>query len=253
MEKYTGERQGDPVSGPRRPPVLNPAYAQVAPPAPIVPRAPAQAPAAQPTRQAKAEITPFDQYDANGNDVTRTNYIQEWFGDKKEAAPAALPSGRKAFKGSVAALEPAQPVELTAPAPTQKIVPIAPQIQPSRAPAVIEQEDNGVFVPETDQRASLSSIEMAQLQPAAGGTPPAAYPHLADVPKTPPQFRIMKRESMTLEEEMRLQHDSAMEQKQQLQQEPTDLKPTTLPQVEGMMEDINSAIHGSTPIVTAAK
>lgn len=241
VEKYTGERKGDVVTGPRRPPLLNPGYAALqrpaAPPAPIAPIVP------QPPQNAKAAPTPYEQYDADGNDTTRTNYLKEWFGDKKEAAPPApvvpmaqaAPGGRKSFRGAAASVEPAAPVV------------IAPQTSP--VPQWAPEEDNGVFLPEPQKRAQAAPVgQLSQLQPAAGG-----YPHLATVPKTPSELVQMKREAPASQRDLQKDYNAAMEQKRVLEQEPTELAPVTLPKVEGMLEEIDEAIHGNTPIVQAAR
>ncbi|MDX2072839.1 MAG: hypothetical protein SFX19_00560 [Alphaproteobacteria bacterium] len=253
-EKYTGERVGDPVPGPRRPPLLNAGYTKNAPPAPA-----AVSSRAVPIQPKSASITPYDQYDNDGNDVSRTNYIKEWLGDDKKAPEAAsaasasaapVASGRKPFKGSVAALEPATPVVLTPQPAPARVIPPAPQIR-AVPPAVIE-EENGVFVPEPEQRAEAVPVQFSQLQPAAGGSQPPSYPHLADVPKVPEASEAVRKQKNMQQKSLQREHKAAMEEKKELDAEPTEL-PVTLPQVDGMLRDIDEAIHGPTPIVQATR
>ncbi len=255
-EKYTGERYGDAVGGPRRPPVLNPAYAQAKQPvvriAPAAPNAPIV-----PEKIASAAPTPYDQYDNNGNDTTRTNYVKEWVRGKEEQP---ITAGRKAFRGSVAALQPAEPVALVPDKPPEHLIrPVPPAPQTKEVPpAIVPESDNGVFIPEPQKRAEAepsAPVQLSQLQPAAGGQPPASvvYPHLADVPKVPVEFGAVKEGKVDAEKELQMQHESAMEQKKLLNEEPTELSPATLPQVQGMLEDIKGAITGSTPIIQASR
>lgn len=227
-EKYTGERTGDAVAGPRRPPILNPAAAKA------VAQAPAR-PAAQAAPSAAA-ATPYDQYDNKGNEVGSTNYVKEWFGDK----PGQPAAGRKSFKGVVASAD--------APAP----VVLKPRVtSPAAVPA--PEEENGVFIDIPEERSQApTEATLAQLQPAAGSAnAPGEYPYLASVPKVPPQFKAVKAEKDAQLKDLQQNYDAAMEQKKALDAEPTELPPATLPQVQGMIDEINEAVHGETPIVQA--
>lgn len=237
-EKYTGERYGDAVMGARRMPVLNPGAAKMAAPA---------APSAVPVASAppKAAPAPYDQYDNAGNEVGGTNYVKQWFGDKKPAPPAE----RKAFKGVVASADPVVEPEHRIPR-SPELIPQAPPVKEVLPEAP---EENGVMVPLPQQRSEAvpKEIEVSQLEPAAGGAVPSAYPHLSSVPKVPEQFKGIKAGKDATHQELQMQHDAAMEQKKRLSEEPTELPPTTLPQVEGMLKEIEGAIHGEVPIVTA--
>lgn len=249
-EKYTGERYGDPVTGVRRPPVLNPA-AQVKPPAKIVPTA--QGPKTAPASPA----TPYEQFDAQGNDTSRTNYVKQWFGDKPaEAAP------RKPFRGLASAGQPTPPLVVAPIVPTAKsepeIVPqthITPQADDGMVPPPPSvAEENGVMVDIPEERVERSEspeAAFAQLAPAAGKPVPDVYPHLSDVPKMPPQIRVIRKSRESDEVELKMNHDAAMEQQKLIKEEPTELLPTTLPQVEGMIQEIDDAVHGDEPIVQA--
>ena len=212
------------VEGARRMPVLNPGAAVGAPAPrmveiqPIVPaQPPVQARSANAKEASKAS-TPYDQYDDKGNEVGGRNYIKEWIGDKKEAAPqssGAADSGvRKAFAGnpsvaketaSVAPIAPA-PASVTAPisaaAPMRvlsvepaAIVPekIAPQVT-KEIPAATsenimlpltdafeEDEGNGVMIPQSQETAPVPAASSAVV-PA-----PAPVPQKLLVQSTPPQ------------------------------------------------------------------
>ena len=250
QEKYTGERHGDPVGGNRRVPVLNPGYAKAklptVPVTPIIPTSP---------QKAKGELTPYEQYDGKGNDATRTNVLKELFLNKEPApvssplspAPVAASSSspssqRKPFKGSSAAMEPADPVDLAPDKPPEHLIrptpPVkeaTPLVNSAPAPAVTE-EENGVFISDlpptkkSTKRSKRYHKKRAALSPAfqlAQAEPVKPYPHLADVPKTPPEFTSMKKEKAAAEKALQMQHDSAMEQKQLLGEEPTELTPAT--------------------------
>lgn len=257
-EKYTGERIGDPVEGPRRPPKLNPGYAA----------APAAQPGIAPLRQQAqkpASASPYDQYDAQGNEVGGTNYIKQWTSGSTSTSKSIGTQERKSFKGLTvsSSMEVPAPVTLK----TQPVAPIAPvavvhepvpQIAP---PPVIHDEsgDNEVVVPQAPQsnaapakpsNLSASVQQIAQLQPAAGGN---AEPHLSSVPQVPERFKEMKKEAPAAQKELEDEHKKAMDDKEKLSEEPTDLKPVTLPQVEGMLREIKDAINGDQPIVQAAR
>lgn len=245
-EKTTGERYGDPVIGARRSPILNPKAGPstaAVPAQKIVPKGPS------------TPATPYEQYDAKGNEVNgQKNYVKEWFGDKAPATEAttALPAGRKAFKGLMAASEP-MPVA-TAPVIEDKPVienkPTIEKIVPSTVPA----DENGVIVPLSEQRELIPQAgTLSDLQPAAGGDPETLeYPHLADVPKPPQELKDFKKEKAGIQKEMEGEFDRSMEEKKKLQEEPTELHDPTLPEVEGMIQEIDGAINGDTPIVQAA-
>lgn len=237
-EKYTGERYGDPVEGPRRAPVLNPGYAR--------PQAPARPAAPQPVVQSNAAPTPYDQYDDKGNEKGGTNYLKQWFGGNSEAQSAAVE--RKPFKGVAAVVDKPAPVIIT-PAGAPRAVPQTPVVKESPA---LAPEENGVVVPlDKQQRVEApASMQVAQLQPAAPKAP-SKYPHLSSVPKAPEQFKAVKATKDETYNELQMNYDAAMEQKKRLADEPTELPPTTLPQVEGMLKEIDGAIHGETPIIIA--
>src|SRR5690606_34945594 len=136
---------------------------------------------------------------------------------------------------------------------------IRPVPQVREAPPLLEEEDNGVFLPEPGRRAAAAAadFQLAQLQPAAGGEPALDYPHLSEVPKRPKQMRAVKRGRGAAEEALQAEHEAAMEEKQRLMEEPTELAPApapvTLPKIEGMMRDIDEALRGNRPIVQAAR
>lgn len=244
-EKTTGVRYGDPVVGARRSPILNPkAGPGVATPAQkIVPSAPSSSPA-----------NPYDQYDAKGNEVGgQKNYVKEWLGDKPSepaAAESSLPSGRKPFKGLMAASEPM-------PQPTAPVVESKPVMKNKPAqkiiPSTVPADENGVVVPLTEQRELIPQAALlSNLQPAAGGDQvPKEYPHLADVPKAPQELKDFKQGKDAVQKEMEGEFNHSMEEKKKLDEEPTDLHESSLPEVEGMIQDIDGAIHGDTPIVQA--
>ena len=266
-EKYTGERRGDMVGGGRRPPKLNPGGPRGMPEmqtAPIIVPA-AKAPSA------------YDQYDADGNDTSRKNYIKEWVGGGD-----APQEPRKAFKGKRAVaveeaapapikttipLKPAEPpaavistapptpaeapvVAPAAPAAKTVLVPVSPRIQieePATTP-----EENGVMIPLPEERSDIAPPQpLAQLQPAAGSAP--TDPHLSSVPKAPEAFKAIKDEKDAAQKGLEDDHKKAMEEKEKLEEEPTELKPVTLPQVEGMLNDLKIALYGNIPIIQAAK
>ncbi len=255
-EKYTGERYGAPVEGNRRSPVLNPGHARPAPPrAPAVP--------ASPPVSGKPS-TPYDQFDADGNDTTRKNYVKEWLGDAskddgmvrkpfrgEQAAPVTLMPKKETQPVSanevMAAPLPAKPVD------NQVVVDTVPEMPSRSDPLVLE--ENGVFLPDDPKPRSEMTLpegaQFSQLQPASGGDVPT-YPHLSSVPKTPPQFQELKKDKGIAEQEMQTQHDTAMEEKKKLDEEPTEMPSPTLPQVEGMIRDIKRVVDGDAPITIVA-
>lgn len=282
-EKFSGERYGEPVPGPRRPPILNvsqqprPTLSPTAPIEKITPGTP---------QKAAAQPTPYDQYDAQGTDVSRKNYIAEWLSDDSNTSSN---SGRKLFKGNLqqAAIAPAPPtpvsepaiapVELkkrpepivpTAPAavapPAQTNEPIAVETPPAVAPtpATKPVKGNGVIIPLS--RSGEGEINITELAPAAGGAeavvvpvaipkaePLAQYavagdkPSLTHVPQKPRQFDIIRQEKDQQLKQLERDHDDAMENKSLLDAEPTDL---SLPEIEDTIEEIESAIESPTPL-----
>jgi len=291
-EKYTGERYGEPVKGPRRAPVLNPAVSKMAtgakqgetptpnPPEKLIVPAPVGGAAA----------TPYDKYDNKGNDVTRTNYLRKWVdpkGKEQNAAPAEKPvvekpveapvrkpiePARKQFKG--VNTPDAEPLEVM---PQRKLLPVVEPVMPAKPertepetisiPAGMEpQEDNGVFLPDIEEKHGIeekpepkkrwnpekrsensTARQFAQLQPAVGRDY-KGYPRLSSVPKVPPEFTAVRQEKAALLQELQAGHDAAQEQKRLLGQEPTELTPPSVPQVDGLLREIDGAIHVSTPI-----
>jgi len=292
-EKYTGERYGDPVLGPRRSPPLNPKMSaqpvdKITPTAPVL------------SQNRSVTSSPYDQYDTKGNEVGRKNYLKEWTAGDNAAtatAPAASPivapapaSQRKSFKGISTASS--APAPLSEPAPANAPAPVI--IEPA-APA---NEENGVIVPLLEPRAQRApdgkmatvkdlaattpaatpaamqevaapiepkaeplavqraevmplSEELTKLEPAAGGEA-KEYPHLADVPKAPEEFKAMRAEKNAKKKELEDTFKNEMEEKQKLDAEPTELPASDLPQVEGMIRDMNEAIHSDAPIAGAS-
>jgi len=245
-EKYTGERYGDPVVGARRAPLLNPKTASAPKGAPekIVPAAP-------------QGNSPYDQYDAKGNEKGGTNYVKEWMGDKPKPKPITAPSERKSFRG----LAPSAPVNIPAAvsvpehvlvAPSEKIEPQAPKPQVKPVPRPEPEEENGVMVPIIEDRVENipQSATFAELAPSAGGEK-LDYPHLADVPKVPEAFAKVKADKAAVHQDLQNEYNGAMEEKQKLDAEPTELPDPTLPQVEGMIRDIDNAVNSDIPIISA--
>ena len=240
-EKYTGERHGEPVVGARRAPVLNPGYAASAPVPPASTIVPGRAPAAP---------TPYDQYDASGSETTRRNN-----------GPTDDGTVRKTFKGAVGTpvimpssvavptmvspvSEMPKRIEAATP-PPEKITPQVwnkPVVDTAPAEPIAgakdipvemrrttlpPEEDNGVFLPDLPERSDTAlpeGIDFAELQPAAGGGPSEPQ-YLANVPKTPAQFKPMKAERGMAAQQMQVTHDAAMEQKKILGEEPSELVP----------------------------
>jgi hypothetical protein len=223
-EKYTGERYGAQVTGPRRPPILNPEGVQLNAqvPARIIPQAVPIAPK-QAVVPGDAPPSPYDQFDAKG-EPTPESYA------KRESLTPPPVSGRKPFKGVLTAGNAQAPVLVPQSAP---ITEEKPQIRP--LPVVPDEEDNGVMLPE--------------LAPQVQRPPAGVAPRLASVPKVPPEFKALKKAKTDRERELQMNYDAAQEQKKLLSEEPTELPPATLPQVEGMLQDIDGAIHGDVPIV----
>jgi hypothetical protein len=225
-EKYSGERHGAPVVGGRRAPMLNPNGPRLSNAAPV--------------NTQPAALTPYDQYVAAANEAPATQAApaaRKSFGS--DQAPA---SPRKRFKGAAAAT----PVTL---APEPAPAPVA-------APAPVPEDENGVFLPDMPQQRSDITTEMqvAQLSPAAGGDADADDDiHLSSVPKMPVEFEAIKQEKDAAEQELTNEHDKAMEEKEKLSEEPSELKPASLPQVEGMLKDLNAILHSNQPIVQATR
>lgn len=257
-EKYTGERYGEPVTGPRRPPVLNPGYGQV------MQQQREQAAMPVPEEVERKPATPYDQFDAKGNNVNRTNYLKEWF--MPDEPTSTLPANRKSFKGIQPEIKenipPVQPViprePVRKPVVTTEPVMLLPQGQEIKTPVVIVEPpapealprkitppaSNEVTVPVTEQPPYQPPVEengvmvpVVQLPItytlAFGGGAPENYPHLATVPKTPERYDEIKNTNATERQKLKSSYDAVMEEKQRLGEEPSELHPVTNLPVEG--------------------
>ncbi len=258
-EKYTGERSGEEVAGPRRAPILNPSAAKpevkkmhVAASNPIVPSGPAPSTVPEKT-QASAKDSPYDQFDEKGEAKGGTNYLAKLF-DGDEATHVSSSSGRKSFKGNVAQSSVAAAPISSAPIsvepfadPAEKIIPkaaVEAPAQPEITPAPRGGKGNGVMIP-------LSQLEpVSQLEPSAGGNEIAANdtPALKTVPQKPAQFEVIKKEKDAQLKQLQQDHKNADAQKTLLNAEPSDLK---LPEVEDTLEEIQSALESSEPLIAS--
>ncbi len=266
-EKYTGERYGDPVAGPRRQPALNSEFVAgeqklAAPPEMVVTKSESAAVAEEKTIVAETTVAkaangsknPYDNYDENGRDVSRVNYFEKWFGGgsaEEEGQKNSAQSGdnfppRKKFRGFDAASQESAAHDFSA-MKEQKII-VDKSVDKSADKSVIKTkpdlDENGVYVPLTD------------LQPGGNGAFAADkrdYPHLATVPKVPPNIAAIRREKDDNLRQLQLNHDAAVEQKESLLNEPTELSNVSLSQVDNMIKDIDGALRGDVPIVESAR
>lgn len=286
-EKTTGERYGDPVAGPRRPPVLNPGY-QAYRQAEAKAKQQAAAAAAARQQQGGAGSTPYDQYDATGNRTDRRNLIGEWAGgDKPAAAQRSAGPVRKSFKGvgqapasvsgAISEDSPAtRPVVLkpgrksfgtqlnrqaeeevvtttsttttttraTAASPMDVSLPpdVAapePAIVPPASEPMTDAPENGVYLPEWPQESSRRILPdgTQYAQALCGGGESGEAPHLSSVPQVPQEMEAIRAGKEENMQELQMQHDTAMEEKKRLLEEPTDLPPPmpTPAQVDGRL------------------
>ena len=261
-EKFTGERKGVYVGGPRRAPLLNPAPTMAAAPVASVEVAPIKdAPAAAKPAAAAQSVEPYNMYDDKGNEIKQESsfFSGSWFGESKAGetkAGTALEAGNEAAAPSVPQTKEAPAV---APAPTN-FVPA------SEIPADTDYdplEDNGVIMPpsrsqrqdksslknQANQDSQPDAIQLAQLAPSAA--PEAALPSLATVPPKPQGVDKIQKHKAEQEQELLNTHERALQQKDDLAKEPSELSPILLPQIEQTIEEIKGALESPTPIITA--